>query len=195
MEIIPLLHVKNRKIRGRAEKRIFSLNDLSKLLNSEKKVYITDTDGIKSEKPNINLYQKISEKYTLWIDAGPRNIGDIVDFTMAGATMITIRRELFNEQDLESIKEIVEAKIYIDVNLQNHQKNYLLNSISSNIDGIIVFPDKNQINTDFKLNEKIKMLCRKYNTYIAESDKKKASYWKTMGAVGILTDAENLKTF
>jgi len=138
-------------------------------------------------------YQKISEKQEIWVDAGPRVLGDIVDFIMAGATRITIRKNLFSIEEISNIKEITESMIYSDVDLRNEKERTMVFSLLSGVDGLVVFYDKNQIEMDFKTGELLKTLCNKYKVYAAESDEKNISYWKNSGVAGVLLDLKKIK--
>ena len=64
--------------------------DLKNALDIEKKLYIYDSDAIKKGKPNIQFYQKLSGSYEILVDAGPRDIGDVVDYLTAGAETIIL---------------------------------------------------------------------------------------------------------
>ena len=84
MEIIPMIFLKNEKlINTKLSKAKHFNNVLEK--TSESTLYILDNDGIEKNKPNLNLYQELSKSYILWVDAGPRNIGDVVDLVIAGS--------------------------------------------------------------------------------------------------------------
>ena len=87
MEIIPLIRMEKRKILDDA----LSDNVLEQI-DEEQIIYILDMDGIEKDKPNLCIYQRLSKSHDLRIDNGPRNLGDVVDATMAGATDITLRK-------------------------------------------------------------------------------------------------------
>ena len=96
-----------------------SLNGLLERVKDDE-LYVLDHDGIEKNKPNLCLYQKLSKNHELWIDAGPQTLGDVVDSVVAGATAITIRKKLWRDADIFGIKEVIENKIYVDVNLKNY---------------------------------------------------------------------------
>ncbi len=76
-----------------------------------------DLDGIEKDESNLDIYQKLSKKYQLWIDAAPRTLGDVVDVFMAGAKNITLRKTFYPQVNLESIREITENKIYANIEI------------------------------------------------------------------------------
>lgn len=193
MEIIPLIYAKNRKIHAEKEGNPVSLDEVLERVNKDGEIYFLDIDGIEKNKPNLCLYQKISENHELWVDAGPRVLGDIVDHIIAGATRITIRKNLFSIEEIPNIKEVTESMIYSDVDLRNEKERTIVFSLLPGVDGLVVFSDKNQIEMDFKTGELLKTLCNKYKVYVAESDEKNISYWKNSGVAGVLLDLKKIK--
>jgi len=194
MKIIPLIHLKKGKMIGPKHSDNFSLTDLLERYKDDD-LYILDQDGIEKNKPNLCIYQKLSKAHELWIDAGPRTLGDVVDSVIAGATTITIRRELWKDAGISGIKEIIENKIYADVNLKNYGKSMTDSSLISDIDGLIIFDKKNQIEDNFKSSGYLKDICKEYKTYAYEPKKKNATYWKKLGVTGLLIDIKKAEEF
>jgi len=194
MKIIPLIHLKKRKI---IEPKHSGDHSLIKSLEryKNKELYILDHDGIEKNRPNLCLYQKLSKYHEIWVDAGPQVIGDVVDSLIAGATDITIRKNLWRDMNLSVIKEITENKIYRDVNLNNFNISRAPSSLVYNFDGFVVFDKKNQIESDFKYAKYLKSICIKYETYVYEIKKTNALYWKKLGVKGLLTELENIEEF
>lgn len=195
MEIIPLIYLKKRKIVAEKEGECLSLNEMSEQINKDEKIYVLDIDGIEKDKPNLCLYPKLSENHKIWVDAGPRVLGDVVDLIMAGATNITVRKKIWPELDISIIKEITENEIYADIGPKSQNMQIIEFSLLDNVDGLVVFNNKNQIETDFKYGSFLKNLCIKYKMYVYESNQKNFSYWKTLGAVGLLVDLDKIKEF
>lgn len=193
MEIIPLIYIKNRKIHIEKEGNHVSLDDVLEKNIKDREIYFLDMDGIEKNRPNLCLLQKISEKQEIWVDAGPRVLGDIVDLIMAGATRITIRRGLFPIEDIPNIKEVTENMICTAVDLQNEKERTLAFSPLPGVDGLVILSNKNQIEMDFKTDGLLKTLCNKYKVYTAETDEKNIPYWKKMGVAGILLDLKIAK--
>jgi len=106
MEIIPLITLEKRRILETNQKTT-ETKEIDQI-NEDEKIYILDKDGIEKDKPNLCLFQKTSNSYSLWIDSGPIELGDIVDSFMAGASAITIRKNLWKKLDLKKIREISE---------------------------------------------------------------------------------------
>ena len=63
------------------------------------------------------------------------------------------------------------------------------------IDGLIVFDDKNKIDGDFKYASYFKYVSKRYKIYAYEIKKKNVSYWKKQGVTGLLIDIENAEEF
>ena len=160
-----------------------------------KKLYILDHDGLEKNKPNLCLYQKLSKYHEIWVDAGPQVLGDVVDSVIAGSTAITIRKNLWRDINVSVIKEITENKIYREVNLNNYNLPRITSSLVYNVDGLVVFDKKNQIENDFKYAEYLKSICIRYETYAYEIKKTNALYWKKLGVRGILTEIGNIEEF
>jgi uncharacterized protein related to proFAR isomerase len=193
MEVISIIYLKKRKILSEKEGEQISLNDLFERIDKDKKIYVLDIDGIEKDKPNLCLYPKLSENHKIWVDAGPRVIGDVVDSIMGGATTITVRKKIWPEPDISGIKEITESEIYIDIDSKNNNMHSIKISLINNADGLVIFNDKNQIETDFKFSSSLKNLSVKYKIYVYESNEKNFYYWKAQGVAGILMDLDKIK--
>ena len=115
MDLLPLIYMKNRKIHLEKPSNSIPLKDFLKQAEAIKKLYILDLDGIEKDKPKLCTYQRLSSYVDLVVDFGPRNLGDVVDATMAGATDITLRKNLCPQLHIPDIKVITENKIYKNV--------------------------------------------------------------------------------
>jgi len=191
MDIIPLIYIKNRKLRGAIEGKMLFINELPEQSDAGK-LYVKDIDGIERDEPNLDIYQKLSEKHDLWVDAGPRMFGDVVDIIMAGATSITLRKNLFPTEEISNIKEVTETAIYINTDLKD-EKQDMASAISHSVDGLVISCDGKQIEDDFKISELFRTMCNKYKVYVAELDEKNISYWTNIGVAGVLLDLETMK--
>ena len=191
MDIIPLIYIKNRKLRGAIEGKMLFINELPEQ-SDVGKLYVKDSDGIEKDEPNLDIYQKLSEKHDLWVDAGPRMFGDVVDIIMAGATSITLRKNLFPTEEISNIKEVTETAIYINTDLKD-EKQDMASAISHSVDGLVISCDGKQIEDDFKISELFRTMCNKYKVYVAELDEKNISYWTNIGVAGVLLDLETMK--
>ena len=136
MKIIPLITIKKGEL---------LTSDFNKIIKDtldkykDKILYLYDLDGINRNKPNLCLFQKLSKTHELWVDAGPRSIGDIVDVIVSGASKITIRLDLFELSDILSINEILENEIYLSITDKNNSKH---NNIKKNLDILKLVNDK-----------------------------------------------------
>jgi len=191
MDIIPLIYIKNRKLRGAIEGKMLFINELPEQSDAGK-LYVKDIDGIERDEPNLDIYQKLSEKHDLWVDAGPRMFGDVVDIIMAGATSITLRKNLFPTEEISNIKEVTETAIYINTDLKD-EKQDMASAISHSVDGLVISCNGKQIEDDFKISELFRTMCNKYKVYVAELDEKNISYWTNIGVAGVLLDLETMK--
>lgn len=184
MEFIPIINLQKGKI----------IEDISKKIDEFKKIYVLDLDGIEKDKPNFDIYQKLSVSVDLWVDNGPRTLGDVVDTFMAGATDITIRRNLCPKLKVSDIRDVSENKIYVNIDFEE-KKAFDENMFFHDVDGLINFVDKKKIelNTDYgKYLNKIKL---EKKIYSYESTPKNLSFWKDFGIEGLLVDIGKFKEF
>ena len=179
MQIIPLIKMKNKKI--------FSSDEFFKSIDEEQILYIYDFDGIEKDKPNLSTFQKLSKKYELWLDFGPRNLGDVVDSFMAGASSIKIRKNLFPQIDLSKIKEISENKIYLDITLIDQK---LDNLFLKDVEGVTNFKSKEEINQIFRYQEMLRQYATKKTVYTYESNKDNIYFWNNNGIKNFLVDID-----
>lgn len=195
MDIIPLIQLKKGKISVEQEESVLSSIEILEQIDKDTNIYVLDIDGITKDKPNLCLYQKLSKSHVLWVDTGPCVLGDIVDGIMAGATNITVRKNLWHGLGISSIREITENKIYTDIGLKN-QNDYKTGAFSFyDVDGLVVFDRKNQVEGNFKYSSLLKNLCIKHEIYAYEQDPKNFSYWEKLGIIGLLVDISKIKEF
>ena len=182
MELIPLVSLKKYKIWPGNSQDPMAPNELVHNIKTDAPVYFLDRDGILNDKPNLCLYQKIGSKINLWVDSGPRELGDIVDTVMAGAQRITIRPSLWNHNNIENAQEITEQQLYI------HQEEINTPLPISNSDGIVLFNNTSLFENNFKLESTLKTLSLKTSLYIYDSNWKTYPHWQKLGITGILID-------
>lgn len=195
MEIIPLIHLQKRKITGGNEGNHLSFNDLLQQVDKDEKIYLLDIDGIKKDKPNLCIYRSISEHRKIWVDSGPRVLGDIVDAVMAGATDITVRKSYWPTLDIYAIQEMTECDIYVDIDLKSQTDQHLELSLFYDVNGFVSFNVQDEIEGDFKARSILKNLCKKYKIYIYDPNPKNLSYWKERGVTGLLIDISMIRSF
>lgn len=195
METVPLIHFNKRKMYDEEKGDILSLNDVLDRVNKEEEIYFLDIDGIEKDKPNLCTYQRISEHCKIWADTGPRVLGDVVDVVMAGAANITVRKNLWSELDISSIRDVTENEIYVFMDLKSHDLLGTEISLYNGVDGLVIFNNKNQVERDFKAGGFLKNLSGKYKIYVQESNPKNFSYWDSLGVTGLLVDMNTIKEF
>ena len=191
MEIIPFITLKNRKIINST----ISLDKLSQYTKEEEKLYILDLDGIEKDKPNLCTFQKISSNYQLWIDCGPRTLGDVVDIFMTGAESVTLRKTLFSSLNISDIREISENKVYLKIDFQDYKKYNIYNSFLKEYDGFVNFNNKEEIEQDFKFEEFLNKIHMQNKIYFYEKEIKNRNFWEKIGATGLMVDIDKLKEF
>ena len=188
MDLVPLIYMKKRKIHVEKTQSSITLKEFLKQVEGEKKIYIFDLDGIEKDKPNLCTYQRLSGSQELWVDNGPRNLGDIVDATMAGATDITLRKNLCSQLYVSEIKEITENKIYENIDFVEELS-------FGDADGLVNFNSREEIERNFKHSDFLKKRGLKNKIYSYETDLENRAYWERFGVEGLLVDLNKLKEF
>jgi len=178
MQTIPLIKLKDKKI---IEEHKSLLDDLAE----DSLIYIYDLDGIKKDKPDLCIYQKLSKKFNLWIDSGPRDLGDIVDIFLTGAVSVTIREKYCPQIDIAQIREISENKVYIFLSDKEDRLIY-------DVDGLVIINEK-QDNFDFQATDLLKKYSRQKDVFIYEGDVSNLAYWSKSEIKGLLVDVNKWK--
>ena len=190
MKIIPLINIKKRKIVKLNNKNFENINALLENYKDEY-LYILDHDGILKNRPNLCAFQKLTKNHELWVDTGPRVVGDIVDSVIAGASIITIRKEFINLNESSNLNEILENDIYL--NTPYFQKSTDDDKIELNF----LIPFSDQINnidylgdSNFHLNS-----IKNNNAYVYLSSKEDFQKIKKIYVKGYIIDIENIEEF
>ncbi len=178
MNIIPLIEINNKKIHN---------FELLKNLNEDDLLYIIDIDGIKKNKSNLDIYQKFSKRYQIFIDNAPRTFGDIIDVFITGAKNIILRIKYCPHIKLDSINKITDNKIYLNIEI-NEQTDLNNNFFFENINGLVNFYSREYLEKSFKKMELIKNISTKNKIYIYENNKKNIDYWNKYNPEGFLVD-------
>jgi len=167
-------------------------------LDEGQNIYFLDIDGLEKNKPNFCTYQRLSGHHNMWIDAGPRVLGDVVDAVMAGATAVIVRQDLWPKLDIEKIKEFTENEIYMGIDLKNQAKNLNNVLLPSGIDGVVLLSNRDEIEKEFKTADLVRELIRKadkHKLYVYESNPENVHYWEKRGAVGLLVNINKIEEF
>jgi uncharacterized protein related to proFAR isomerase len=193
VEIINYIYLKNGKI--------FLSNDcefsveIKKFISDyakEKTLYIIDYDGIAKNKPNVDIYQRLSSLYYIWVDGGPRSSGDVVDFVMAGANKVTIRYDIGFDIDIDHLRELTECKLYLFVKESSLKENF--KSFPINIfDGAVIMLEKAGFDIGFVSASYLKNLAINNNIYLFNSDIRPNSLWEEVGISGIFSALKKKK--
>jgi hypothetical protein len=187
--------MKNRKIYLEKGKNPIGFKEFLNIIDDEQKIYIFDIDGIEKDKPNLCTYQRLSPSYDLWVDFGPRNLGDVVDSFMAGATTITIRNRLCPQLTVSSIREISENKVYANIDFESKNLLNIDDLIFFDSDGLVNFNSRNKIEQDFKYSDYLNSLKMKNKVYTYDSNPENLSFWERFGVEDLLVDINKIEEF
>jgi uncharacterized protein related to proFAR isomerase len=195
MNFIPLAYIKDKKIHFDKTSKPVSKERFLREIISESRIYILDLDGINKDKPNLCIYQNLSNSYDLWVDYGPRTLGDIVDVFFTGATSITIRKKLCPKLNLTDIREITENKFYLNMEFEKNRYHKINDELFNESDGLVNFYSKNQIESK---NNNLRYLLKyraKNNIFTYEEDPYNINYWKRYGIKDFLIEKNKSEEF
>jgi len=187
VEIINYIYLKKGKIYlSNACEYSVEINKFISDYGKDTNLYILDYDGIAKNKPNVNIYQRLSSFSDLWIDSGPRSTGDVIDFVMAGANKITIRKDLSDSIDIAHLRELSESKFYLAVK-ESSLKEYVNLLNISMFDGIIVLLNEKRRDIDFISASYLKNFASNNDIYLFNSKFRPKSHWEKMGISGLFS--------
>lgn len=189
MEIIPLIHIKKHRILSS-----LPLEELREIQFGGEKTYILDDDGILKDKPNVSMYQQMSRYHEIWVDAGPRNPGDLVDIIIAGGNITTIRIDRWPSFDIEEIRELTDTPIYMMID-PNERDRYEIKKLISSVDGLVVFTTFEGIRQNFVLEGILRELSKENKVYAYEYKPEYIRSWESIGIEGLLVNIDHLKEF
>ncbi|RLF33406.1 MAG: hypothetical protein DRN07_02670 [Thermoplasmata archaeon] len=111
MDEYPFIKVKGGKIRRnntvwRGKKAVEKLQELVKTYEM---VYALDLDGYKRNEPNLELYKKV--RGSVWVDAFPRYVEDVMDIIVSGVERLTVW--VMEERHLAELRDMCESEIFL----------------------------------------------------------------------------------
>lgn len=196
MEIMPLIYIKRRKkYSDYKNNNKLSDEDIIKVLSENKKLYLFDIDGITENKPNLCSYQRFSALAELWIDAAPRNLGDIVDNLMAGGNNIIIQEKKWIDGGFSEIKMITHNNVFYRLDFENEKPNFYDIISKPDIDGIVIPKNHENIRDNYSIDNYIKTLAEKTTTYGFEDNPKDLVYWRKINAKGVFVEIDKIEEF
>lgn len=193
MKIIPLIYFQNRKIYAEKNVDTLSLKELFACIDKDTELYVYDKDGVDKDNPNLCTYPKLAEHCKIWVDWGPRALGGVVDAVMAGATSITLRKNLWPKLEISNIREITESNIYEMIDPQNITDKTSSFTSSADVDGYVVSSHKDKFKRNLIYDEAIKNICKRFNVTTIESDEAFFSYWKNIGVSTLFIELSTWK--
>lgn len=189
MKLLPAIHLYKKEIHDKRTGKVIPLNTLFDIIPSDEKVYVYDQDGIEKDKPNLYLYQKLSERYDLWIDSSPRVLGDVVDMLMAGATALTIRQDAWKNIDISSIKEITENDVFLYADCSSTSSVKPPTTSIGHETGVVLFINESDTRIDFCATSYLaKVEKRGCKLYVYDLAFEHIKYWKHKQIMGLITE-------
>jgi hypothetical protein len=191
MDRIPLVNIQNGILFDGLEGNELSIDALFARVDKDSMLYVLDRDGIEHNKPNFDLYQRLTEHCVLWVDGGPRSLDDVMDIIMSGATNLTIRADRWPDVDIPGILDLTEDDVYVAMTSDQKDKTLLIPLPSSGV-GIIVFTNDNQPEHDFTFSSYLKELAMKHKLYLYGTEINNPSGWEEQGLAGRVVDLRNI---
>jgi len=188
MEVLPIIYLHKREIYDKMEGEAVPLNALFDVLPPDEKVYVYDRDGLEKDKPNLYLYQKLSQRHTLWVDGGPRTLGDVVDILMAGAAALTVRQEIWRNVDVSAIKELTENEVYLCADIRASQQT--VKQVTGTLGqetGTVLFNAATL--ADLRTISYLQKAGKKgYKLYVCGPNDERAKYWEDKQITGLIIE-------
>lgn len=194
MKIIPLIHIQQGILRETDKGKELSYDEVVSHIKEDTVLYVLDVDGIQNNKPNLSLYKRLSNHCLLWIDTGPRSLDDVVDVVMAGASTITIRKNIWPSVDLFALHDLTEDEIFFVFD-QEHTTKHIELSVFPDIVGAVVFYDEKQIRKNFSYSAYLKEIAKKSKLFIYNVDPTNMEYWKEQDITGVLVDIKRMNGY
>ncbi|RLF42496.1 MAG: hypothetical protein DRN12_00155 [Thermoplasmata archaeon] len=189
MEIIALIHIKKHRIVSS-----LTVEQLKDIQFGGKKTYVLDGDGILKDKPNVSLYQQMARYHEIWVDAGPRNLGDLVDIIIAGANIVIIRIDRWLDFNIDEIRELTDTPVYLMVK-PTEEDRYEMKNLASLADGLVLFTSFEDIRKNFVIEGVLRDLSKDNKVYAYEDKPEYIRSWESIGVKGLLVNIDNLKEF
>jgi hypothetical protein len=104
-----------------------------------------------------------------------------MDTIMAGATNITLRKELWPNLDMSSVQDLTDDEIYIDMSVEYQERKTLHHFYSGDI-GIVLF------NEETMYGRFSREITEKQKIFLYASSMEKVSFWGEQGITGIILD-------
>ena len=183
MEVIPVLYLSSK-----FKKQGTSTIHIKEVMKKERftTLYVVDERGIRKNEPQYEFYQRFSALYDLWVDTGPRDIGDVVDDIFSGAKTIIIREGLWRGDSLASIRELTGHDIFLALHVNKMETMLERQPLFDDADGFILFVTEPTRMSFFDESE-INRLIEKKPVYVFDSVNNERQ-WRQKEVKGLLQD-------
>ena len=197
MDVVPLIYLKNHKKFGNYNQGRLKTEDILRQLETfkDKKLYVLDLDGIKKNRPNLQMYQELSTLAKIWVDAGPRDLGDIVDILITGAETVVLREKNWSRVPIAKIKELTENDVFCKIDIEEGDIKDFSSWSFLDFDGAVLLDEKENIKRDFYNVGVLKKICGKKKVYVFENDPENYFFWEKKNISGLLVEINDLKGF
>lgn len=108
---------------------VFDATDF--LLARYQRVYVVDIEGVRMRRPQFEFLQELAQGKEMWVDAGARNVDEVMDVIVAGAS-----RAVMSTRTLQEAREISRAlKLTTQVAFEVVVENGLTVAADRNLEG------------------------------------------------------------
>lgn len=118
LEILPVLHARRGALVGPdAEPLDEELKTVARRFSRDwDAIYLVDLDGLRANRPQVGLLQRVSDRVHTWADGGARTPEDSMDLLMAGAEQVTVRYH--TADDREIVRETVRFSEHVALGME-----------------------------------------------------------------------------
>ena len=202
LEIVPRVWTSSGRIVSPLwERRVLaedSVQYLKDVLRSYGVVMLTDLEGYKRNRPDVDLLKAV-EGERVWSDAGPRYSENVIDLFVAGAdkvvmdaTMIASFQELYDAVEMSEdilFKLDVEMETFWSVTGRISPLEYLDRAVDAGVDGVIYVTHSGQ---HPEMESILRLTERGAKVYLGMVDMDRVSDFKEMGLKGVLVYQEKI---
>lgn len=127
LEILPVLHARGGSLVGPdAEPLEEELKTVARRFSRDwDAIYLVDLDGLRDNRPQVGLLQRVSERVSTWADGGARTPEDSMDLLMAGAEQVTVRYHTAGEREV--VRETVRLSEQVALGMEFRDQQLLQN--------------------------------------------------------------------
>ncbi|MEM4258391.1 MAG: hypothetical protein QXL17_04475 [Candidatus Thermoplasmatota archaeon] len=192
MDIIPCICIKHAKCYSLFSQEL-PLSRIHTILPQESILYLYDVHGIAENRPDLTMMQRLADEYIVWVDAGVRSVDDVMDVVTAGASKITLRKNLWQTLEIPKIRYVTDVELYLDISSGNF-RSWIELSVYADMLGFTYVDIDHHTDEQYYENT-IKELSTKYKIYLLKTTVNSVHHWKEYPIAGFIVDITKYQEF